>query len=215
MQAYPVAPPPPRRSRFPFILVGCLVGFSTLCALLVIGAGAAALAFVSVASGPPANVSGGQTADLFFIHMAAGRWAEASRLVTPEMAGSVASIGEDNRAVWGENRGCSSSNTRSDVDFDNCGLRHFVKSTLQYNLKGTDGVSRKVMMRVQNGLITDLSVEGKPLLGNPIYNYNGCVIVPTSRSTPPSSVVAPPVPVDPPAESEEPKAPAPPKKKSK
>ena len=161
MQAYPVAPPPPSRSRFPFILVGLLVGFSTLCALLVIGAAAAAFAFVTVASAPPSQGSGAQTADLFFIHMAAGRWGDASRLVSPEMAGSVATIGEDNRAVWGENRGCSSSRTNADVDFDGCGLRHYVKSTVQYNVKGTDGVSRKISMRIQNGLITDLSVEAQ------------------------------------------------------
>ena len=112
MQAYPVAPPPPRRPRFPFVLCGLLVAFTPFCALVVIGAGAAALAFVSVASAPPSQASGGATADLFFIHMAAGRWAEASRLVSPELAGSVAAIGEDNRAVWGENRGCSSSSTQ-------------------------------------------------------------------------------------------------------
>ncbi|KAF0246378.1 MAG: hypothetical protein FD180_736 [Planctomycetota bacterium] len=212
MQAYPVAPPPPRRSRFPFVIVGCLVAFTTLCALVVIAAGAAAFAFVTVASAPPPQVSGAQTADLFFIHMSAGRWGDASRLVAPELAGSVAAIGEDNRAVWGESRGCSSSRTNADVDWDGCGLRHYVKSTLQYNVKGTDGVSRQVSMRVQNGLITDLSVEGKPLLGGLIYLQNGCTIVPSVRAVQAPAVVTPPVEDKNPPESEAPKAP---KKKTK
>ncbi|MEK7466141.1 MAG: hypothetical protein AAB074_01895 [Planctomycetota bacterium] len=215
MQAYPVAPPPPRRSRFPFILVGCLVGFSTLCALVVIAAGAAAFAFVSVASAPHPQVSGAQTADLFFIHMAAGRWSEASRLVAPDMAGSVTAIGEDNRAVWGESRGCSLSRTNADVDWDGCALRHFVKSTVQYNVKGTDGVIRKVSMRIQDGLITDLSVEGKPLLGGMIYFQNGCTIVPSSRSVPSPVVVVPPTEEERPVEVEAPKTPSAPKKKTK
>ncbi|MCC6738701.1 MAG: hypothetical protein IT452_06620 [Planctomycetia bacterium] len=205
MQAYPPAPPPPRRSRFPFILAGCLVAFVTLCALVVIGAGAAAVAFVTVASSPPGVAPGHQTADLFFIHMAAGRWAEASRLVSPNLAGGVAAIGEDNRAVWGESRGCTSTHTNADVNFDEHGLRHTMRSTMQYSLKGTDGVVRKVTVRVQNGLVTDLSVEGKTLLGNTIYGPGACVIVPAPVPAKAPTAVAPP------AETDEPEAVEPPK----
>ncbi len=212
MQAYPPAPPPPRRSRFPFILCGFLVAFATLCALLVIGAGAAAIAFVTVVSSPQSLSSSNQTADLFFIHMADGKWGEASRLVAPAMAGSVAGIGEDNKAVWGENRGCSSTSTHADMNWDNGGLKHLVKSTMQYSLKGTDGVIRKVTLRVQNGAITDLSVEGRVLLGNAIYPSGGCKVIMAPHP------VQSPASVTPPLEDDEPEAveaPKPPKKKSK
>ncbi|NUN47924.1 MAG: hypothetical protein HUU15_03740 [Candidatus Brocadiae bacterium] len=215
MQPYAAPPPYPGRSRFPFILTGCLVAFVTLCTLTVIGAAAAGLAFVTVASGPHAVSSGGQTADLFLVHMAAGRWSDASRLVSPELAGSVAAVGEDHKSVWGENRGCSISNTRSDVDWDGGGLRHQVKSTLQYTVKGTDGVSRKVSLRVQNGLITDLAVEDKPLFGNTIHLQSGCRTAPTARTVP--APVAPEAPAaqgreDDPVEVAPPPAP---KKKSR
>lgn len=212
MQAYPPAPPPPRRSRFPFVLCGCLVGFMTLCALLVIGAGAAALAFVTVASSPTSISASNQTADLFFIHMAAGRYGEASRLVAPALAGSVSGIGEDNKDVWGENRGCSSMSTNADVNWDGAGLRHVVRSTMQYSLKGADGATRKVTLRVQNGLITDLSVDGKVLLGSAIYPSGGCRVITAPQPIPAPAAVTPPASED---EPEAVEAPKPAKKKSK
>jgi len=197
MQNWPSPPPPPRRSRFPFVLAGCLVGFTTLCALLVIGAGAVAFAFLKV-SAPVAHP--GQTADLFLLHMAAGRTGDASRLVVPEAAGLVAGLGESHRAVWGESRGCRSMNMRSRVDWEERGLVNEQRASLEYEVKGTDGKLRRLRFTVVNGWITDLSVDGEVLFGGFRGSMPFRVSPPSTPGCPepPPSLDGPPVPVPPP-----------------
>lgn len=98
------------------------------------------------------------------------------------------------------------------MNFDEHGLRHTMRSTMQYSLKGTDGVVRKVSVRVQDGLITDLSVEGKALLGSTVHGPGSCVVVPAPVAVKaPAAVAEPAEPGDP--EAVEPTKPA--KKKSR
>ncbi|MCE9584981.1 MAG: hypothetical protein K8T20_21020 [Planctomycetes bacterium] len=182
MQMYAAPPPPPPRRRgFPFILTGFLLAFATVCALTV--AGAVAFAFLAVHVSAPSHVPS-QTSDLFLLHMAAGRYAEASRLVAPEYAGAVAALGKGQKESWGESQGCRRMNTHADVNFDNGEFREELRSTLEYSVKGTDGKLRVIGFRVVNGAIVGLAIDGTPEIGefsvpaHGKYREGGCRIEP-------------------------------------
>jgi hypothetical protein len=193
MQMYAPPPPPPRRRGFPFLLTGCLLAFATVCAVTV--AGALAFAFLAVRVSDSPHVAS-QTGDLFLLHMAAGRYAEASRLVSPEFAGGIAAIGQGSKETWGESQGCRRVHTNVDVNFDNGRLRDEQRAFLEYSVKGSDGKVRAVAMKVVNGLIAGITVDGQAVLGDVPepgrHHGGGC------------RVEAPPVPVKPgPAEKVE------------